>query len=209
MATFRIGEGRIEDGTRHAVARLVAAVMVADGRLAPAEIDAAARLDRAGFGPLIPLVNVELERATRGPLEIGPACAELRASGPAVAGSVVSLLSRVAASDGTVAAAEEELLTGIASLLGADVGDLPAAPSRDRRDGAVSGAGHPLGRDSAEALALLGLHAGATAEDATTAYLQLVERYDPLKVAPLGVEFVVLAVRRLADVTAAYERVVG
>src|SRR6185369_3565774 len=87
---------------RHAIARLVAAMMVADRRLSTDEIDEAARLDHIGLGPLSPLVQEELQRAMRMPIEVGDACAALSGSGPALIGTVLSALAGVAASDGAI-----------------------------------------------------------------------------------------------------------
>jgi DnaJ-domain-containing protein 1 len=53
---------------------------------------------------------------------------------------------------------------------------------------------------------VLGVETGASRERLEAAYLGLVERYDPAKVIPLGADFVVLAVSKLAEITAAFER---
>jgi hypothetical protein len=52
---------------------------------------------------------------------------------------------------------------------------------------------------------LLGIGQCVDRRTLDAAYLALVERYDPGKVIPFGPEFVALAVRRLSDITAAYE----
>jgi uncharacterized tellurite resistance protein B-like protein len=53
---------------------------------------------------------------------------------------------------------------------------------------------------------ILGLSPGDPSH-AETAYLALVDRYNPTKVSELGADFAALAVRRLAEVTAAFEMV--
>ena len=54
------------------------------------------------------------------------------------------------------------------------------------------------------ALPLLGLGAGASADQTDAAYAALVRRYNPAGVIDLGPEFAVLAVQRLNAITEAY-----
>jgi DnaJ-domain-containing protein 1 len=61
--------------------------------------------------------------------------------------------------------------------------------------------------DIERAYRVLGIDAGASRARLEAAYLQLVERYNPAKVEDLGTEFTSLAVRKLAEVTAAFETV--
>ena len=198
---------------RGAIARLVAAMMAADRRLSVAEIDEAARLDRIGLGPLSPLVQEELQRATRMPIDVDGACTALCGTGPALIGTVLSVLAGVAMSDGAIDEDETRVFAAIASRLGTTMRDIhdyvgsdeptedvEPTVSRLPRTPNVAGGG-----EGAKALQALGLGASATRADIDAAYLGLVERYDPAKVAPLGAEFVVLAVQKLAALSDLYE----
>jgi uncharacterized tellurite resistance protein B-like protein len=196
---------------RHAIARLLAAMMVADRRVSTQEIDAAARLDYLGLGPLSPLVRNELERATRMPIDIGDACAALSGTGPALVGTVLAALAGVAASDGSLDDRERGVFGAIATRLGArmvDVQDYLEEPQA-RSDDATP-AGQPAvarragAADRANALQALGLGAAANPAEVDAAYLRFVEQYDPMRVAPLGADFVALAVRKLAALTELY-----
>ena len=197
---------------RHAIARLLAAMMVADRRLTTAEIDAARRLDYIGLGPLSPLVDEELQRATRMPIDIGDACAALSGTGPALIGTVLAALARVAASDGSVDDLERGTFGAIATRLGARMVDIrDYLEEHEPRSGTGTIAAAPavarraaVPDDAANALRALGLGATANSAEVDAAYLRRVEQYDPMKVAPLGPDFVALAVRKLAALTELY-----
>jgi DnaJ-domain-containing protein 1 len=196
---------------RRAIARLVAAMMVADRRLATGELDEATRLDGIGLGPLGPLVQEELERATRMPIDLDTACAPLRGTGPALTGTVLSVLADVAESDGAIDDDEARVFAAIAGRLGAgsrDIRDFVAAegPAPETPPAVPSSAAALVANgDATHALRAFGLGADATRAEIDAAYLALVERYDPAKVVPLGAEFVVLAVQKLAALTSLYE----
>ncbi|HXJ33443.1 MAG TPA: TerB family tellurite resistance protein [Candidatus Eisenbacteria bacterium] len=197
---------------RHAIARLVAAMMVADRRLATEEIHEATRLDQIGLGPLSPLVAEELQRATRMPVDVGEACRALSGTGPALIGTVLSVLAGVAASDGAVDDDERRVFTAIAERLGAGMREIrdylgPSEPTGDTGTAATAAATRrAVARDDegASALRALGLGTASNATDVDAAYLRLVEQFDPTKVAPLGADFVVLAVHKLAALTELY-----
>lgn len=55
-----------------------------------------------------------------------------------------------------------------------------------------------------EAYRVLGLQPGASWASLNAAYLRQVNRYNPNRVAPLGPEIEALAVRKLAEATAAF-----
>jgi hypothetical protein len=198
---------------RGAIARLVAAMMVADRRLSTEEIDEAARLDGIGLGPLSPLVQDELQRATRAPIEIDDACVALSGTGPALVGTVLSVLAGVAASDGAIDADESRLFAAVATRLGAgpcDIRDYVASDETPREVESTGSAVPPVPSAAAddvggEALHAFGLGRTATRAQIDAAYLDVVERYDPVKVAPLGPEFVLLAVQKLAGLSELYE----
>lgn len=198
---------------RGAIARLVTAMMIADRRLSTNELDEATRLDGIGLGPLSPLVRDELQRATRMPIEIDEACASLSGTGPALIGTVLSVLAGVAASDGTIDADEVRLFAAIASRLGAGMRDIhDYLPSDDapREVESTTSAMPDVSRaapddEGTKALHALGLGETATRAQIDAAYLGAVERYDPAKVVPLGPEFVLLAVQKLAALSELYE----
>jgi DnaJ-domain-containing protein 1 len=198
---------------RPAISRLVAAMMVADRRVAMEEIDAGNRLDRIGLGPLSPLVGEELQRATRMPIDLDEPCAALHAAGPALIGTVLAALAGVAASDGVIDDDERRVFGAIASRLGAETSRIADHVGDDARGDGVApappaepGARTPAAADDgANALRALGLGAAANPAEVDAAYLRLVAQYDPAKVAQLGADFVVLAVRKLAALTELYE----
>jgi DnaJ-domain-containing protein 1 len=195
---------------RGAIARLVAAMMLADRRLSNDEIDEATRLDRIGLGPLSPLVQGEIQRATRMPIDLDDACRALSGTGPALVGTVLSVLAGVAASDGAIDDDERRVFAAIARRLGVGVHDVHdyVEPDEALREvpPAVAAAGSPApGDDVAGALRALGLGPTANRAEVDAAYLRLVEQYDPVKVARLGPEFVVLAVQKLAALSRLYE----
>jgi DnaJ-domain-containing protein 1 len=70
-------------------------------------------------------------------------------------------------------------------------------------EGAISTARVPASEID-RARNVFGLDSGASAADLDAAYAAMVRRYDPATVLELGPEFAVLAVQRLAKVTAAY-----
>lgn len=195
---------------RPAIARLLAAMMVADRRVSTEEIDEANRLDHVGLGPLSPLVREELQRATRMPIDVDGACAALSGAGPALVGLVLSALAGVALSDGAVDDDERRLFGGIASRLGALATEIqdylePDEPREAPVPGAVVARRAVLADDGAKVLREFGLEPVASSADIEAAYLRLVDRYDPAKMAPLGAEFVALAARKLAAITELYE----
>ncbi len=63
--------------------------------------------------------------------------------------------------------------------------------------------------DIEHAYRVLGIDATASRAHLDAAYLRLIERYNPAKVANLGAEFATLAVCKLAEATAAFETVLG
>ncbi len=195
--------------------------MVADGRVAPAELDVVTRLDRAGLGPLSWRVRRELDRATRGPLDIDAACATVRGAGVTLVGAVLTMLARIAAAGRRVGEPEQKLFAAVAERLGvepeaarrhveplwprrSEAGD--DRPERHPVRFAEPEPGPRVFDGAAAALQQLGLGRDASSADVDAAYLRLVDRYDPGRLAPLGADFVTLAVRELASLTEAYER---
>lgn len=222
---------------RRLIARLAVAVMVADGRITPSEYEALERLDGLGLGPLSDLAEDEIRMATRQPIDLRAACEGLAQATPQAAAVILSVLAEIAASDGSVSSAEANTLHTVATLLGLNSAEtahiLSAAMTECEAtmaaDGTVPSAGAPKqtrervvvvretdeppvapGVDRSElqrACCVLGIDAGTSRAHLDATYLALVERYNPAKVADLGAEFAALAVRRLVEVTAAFETV--
>jgi len=134
------------------------------------------------------------------------------------------VLCEIAASDRSVTARELATLSSIAAQLGLRADDLehllgsamaaydaplvaePVVPPSDVSG--VSGTAD-VARDPGleRALCVLGLSSNADRARVDAAYLDLVTRYNPTKVIDLGVEFVALAIRKLAMITEAFEYV--
>ena len=224
-----------EQDPRRLIVRLAVAVMIADGRITATECDAMAYLDRLGLGPLSTLVDEEVGRASRHPIDLIDTCEGLADASPQAAAVILTLLAEIAAADGSVS--EQELATfdtvakqlGLSSiesdhildlavsshgarlLRGADAASaaakltVPPAPEPHRpppRNGSgVSSAAPDLKR----ARRILGVTPDADREQVDRAYMALVQRYDPTQLAALGPEFAALAVRKLAEATAAFQ----
>jgi DnaJ-domain-containing protein 1 len=212
---------------RRLIARLAAAVMIADGRITPNECDAAMQLDDLGLGPLSQFVEEEVERAMSCPIDVAVTCAGLADANPQAAAVILTALAQVAACDRTLSPPEIEVLTTMAEHLGLSVEDAvhimesvlrPSATTWDEeksgetvkiRTASPSGPGQS-GSSSCDpslenAYRLLGVAPGASRALIESAYLGLVERYNPAKVIDLGPEFAALAVRRLSEVTSAFQ----
>ncbi|HVO26600.1 MAG TPA: TerB family tellurite resistance protein [Candidatus Margulisiibacteriota bacterium] len=91
----------------------------------------------------------------------------------------------------------------------------PSGPVRvtviRRRDAEMPAPGAPPSAppELQQAYRVLGIDATASRSHLDAAYLGLVERYNPVKVAGLGAEFAALAVRKLVEATAAFETVLN
>lgn len=214
---FAVSGAMAETDVRAAVARLAAAVMAVDGRIVDRELEAADRLKSLGLGGLEPLIFDELERTSE-PIDVGPACEALRGIHPDAAATLLGLLAQIAASDGRVSREEHALLDTIAAAIG--LGDEHAAAEAGRAvPGHPAWATHEIpvaptpesqtSRSLGHACRVLGVAPSASRDEIDVAYLALVERYDPHKVAGLGAEFAALAVRKLFEITLAFEALVG
>ena len=203
---------------RRLIVRLAVAVAAADGRLSGDEMRALERLDKAGFGPLSSLALEEIERGAHAPMDVRATCAGLRSLGAQASALLFTALADIAESDG-LSQPELRLLRTIAVLLEVPpahatgiLARLLEAPTPEEPRAPVESAPSPTpprpareGAALARARALLGIGPRTDKRALDAAYLTLVERYDPARVIAFGPEFVVLAVRRLSDVTAAYE----
>jgi DnaJ-domain-containing protein 1 len=200
-----------EDDVRRLIARLAVAVVAADGRITAAEMAALERLDVLGLGPLAELAREEIERAIQQPVDVRATCAALPPLRQETAAVLLTVLAELAATDRLLAPREREVFAAVAGHLG-----VGAATAAHILEAAMSPRPHHAPEDVAprlapgeppaqRALRALGLAAGASRSDIESNYLDLVQRYDPARVAEMGPEFAALAVRRLASITDAYE----
>ena len=229
----------MDDDPRRLIARLAVAVMVADGQITPAEYGALERLDALGLGPLSDLAEDEIRSAVREPIDLCATCEGLAQATPEAAAVILSVLAEIAASDRSVSAAELYTLRTVAGLLGLDtseathilsaaMGEYGATLSADalessaaqspraervtvvrRRGGEARETPPAEDGEVQRACQILGIDTAASRAHVDAAYLSLVERYNPAKVAGLGAEFAALAVRRLGEATAAFEAVLA
>jgi len=190
-------------------------------------------LDGLGLGPISEQAQQEIQRARHAPIDLVSACGPLVSASPQAMATIMATLAELAACDGDVSAAEVRVIERVAECLGFDRAQLPhllesavltpgvriehsiqtppPAPAAARRPAAPAAPGQPPApvADTSDALRALGLVAGASRAQVDAAYLALVERFDPSRVVDLGPEFVVLAVRKLSRLTAAYEAAVA
>jgi hypothetical protein len=195
-------ERQMQAGLDRLIARLAAAVIAADHRITSPELE---RLDGLGLGALGALVRDEIERASCDPVHVAATCAALPPLGEDAATLVLTALAELVTSDRVVALRERDVFRAIAGHLGIR----PATATRIL-EAAISPNGtretvpEPFRRHPA--FRLLGLEPGASRSRIETTYLQLVQRYDPLRMAEeLGPDLAAMAVRRLAVITDAYE----
>lgn len=191
-----------------AVAQVVVPMLMADGELGADEHAVARRLDHAGLGPLSQRVARLLERLAREPIDLHAACGTIRAGGRTIVGAVLSMLARVAGADGGTSAPGVDRFLAIASQLGVDMDEALRYVRPVRHDplAMTSAARRTTPEAVLAALRQLGLSCDATRSEVEAAYLQLVERHDPARLAPFGADFVSLAVRELSAITESYER---
>ena len=131
---------------------------------------------------------------------------------PELLAEVVDALYAIAAADGELHPAEEDMIARIGAVFG--LGEYEMASLRARHaagHGSQSGAGSAgnRGNGAADAYAVLGVEPGATDEDLRAAHRKLVRTYHPDRLVSKGLpeEFMALANDRLAAVNAAYETV--
>lgn len=129
---------------------------------------------------------------------------------PELLAEVVDALYAIAAADGELHPAEEDMIARIGAIFG--VGGYEMASLRARHaagPGAGAGAAGDGRRGAADAYAVLGLEPGVSDEELRTAHRKLVLTYHPDKLVSKGLpeEFMELANDRLAAINAAYETV--
>jgi DnaJ-domain-containing protein 1 len=202
---------------RRLVAQLAAAVIVADDRVTAGELEELGLLDCLGLGGLSGLAEEEMRSAVHRPIDVGTACRLLRTELPDAAPTILGALAAIAAADQEVSEPEMKLLADVASGLGlapAEAERILAAvfqavqPETVRKPAATppqSAVPAPVDPELGRALLVLGLDSLGGRADLDASYRRLVERYDPAKVLELGPDFAALAVRKLAEVTDAYQ----
>lgn len=206
----------MEGDPRRLLAQLAVAVIAADGRVTTSELEAVARLDDLGLGRLSTLVEEELRSAAQRRVDVAATCRLLRERVPDAAPVILAALAQLAASDRALAESELDLLGQAAGALGLSQaeaqevlssvlsGPAPTAEAAPPAAAAPSSEAR-VAPGVSQALALLGLDASARRADLDERYRLLVERYDPAKVIELGPDFAALAIRKLAQLTNAYE----
>lgn len=214
----------MEADPRRLLAQLAVSVIVADGRVTTSELEAARRLDDLGLGRLSTLVEDELRNAAHRRIDVAAACGLLRERVPDAGPVILAALAGLAAADRALSEGELGVLEKAASgfgltpaevqevlgaiLSGGDSG--PPADAAPQVSPPPPRAPEPRATaDATRAFALLGLDAAATRADLDDHYRRLIERYDPVKVIDLGSDFAALAIRKLAELTDAYELVAG
>jgi len=144
-----------------------------------------------------------IKASRREPASVAAICEELAASyGVQERFIVVQVLARVASADGPTTAAEARFIEDVATRLGLGpfVGAFASA-------GAGDSGGHSMHRPdlTAEALAVLGLEPGASADEIKQAWRKLSLDNHPDRVGHLGEEFRRLAEERMSRINSAYQ----
>ena len=183
------------------IVRLAVFVMASDGSIDASELEALEHLDTLGLGRISHLALEEFERAAREPIDLHDVCDRLKAAAPHGGPLILSALGAIASSNRSVPTAELWALRHVSRALCIpdDVADEAFGPtlglakaeeraSRQRESRRGSDASEPGSREALVA-----------------AYRRAIERYNPEKVIHLGPEYAVLAVRRLARATEAFE----
>jgi uncharacterized tellurite resistance protein B-like protein len=147
--------------------------------------------------------------------------AEIAASDRSVSRAELETLHTVARLLGLNATDAAHILSAAMSEYGATLGGEDSVPSgglppsraervrviRNRDGEAAAPAPATEQAELQRAYRVLGIDAATSRAHVDAAYLGLVERYNPVKVAGLGAEFAALAVRKLVEATAAFETV--
>jgi hypothetical protein len=181
------------------------------------ELVALTEIDLLGLGHLSDIAKEEMLAAVDEPIDLGGTCAGLVRSGPETGAMILTLLSRIAASDGSVSPGEREVFGTIAR--GLEVPDRTRRTSSTPRSRPHRGTRHHSrrhltdrrphrrrARGAAASVPAARIEKGASREQLEAAYLAAVERYDPTKMLPFGSDFVRLSVRKLAEITEAFEK---
>ena len=176
------------------IVRLAVAVMRSDGSIDVPELKALRHLDDLGLGRISPIALEEIERATREPIDRHAVCDRLKVLAPQAGPVILATLATIAASDRSVPNAELWELRHISRALGVpdDVADEAFSPALECVRGREPSRPIEPRRE-------------VRREEIVAAYRRAIQRYNPEKVIHLGPEYAVLAVRRLARATEAFE----
>jgi tellurite resistance protein len=203
---------------RQLIVRLAVAVMAADSRIRGSELQALERLDGLGLGPIAYLAEEELERALARPVDIRETCEAIATRSPLARGVVLVALAGIAASDGEVSTEERAVLGTIAAYLGVESeeaihvigsatlsGHRAEAGTRIEPQAPKPDTPPRIGPGLDQACRVLRVSPNASRAEIDAAYIRLVRRFDPAAMIPDGTDFVALAIRKLAEFTAAFD----
>lgn len=177
---------------------IMAAVLKADGEVRPAEVQAVRRFfsERLGYNEEnLEVIRTMLKEFLEKPLDVDAMCVDFRAKSDYSSRLLLmECLDEIARADGHLHPAEMAVIDRVATLLNVTESDRrrtsPAAAAKGDRE--VLGVGHD-----------------ASADDIRRAYLDLVKKYHPDRVAHLGEEFKELAHKKFIEIQGAYERLGG
>lgn len=213
----------MEDDARHLIIRLAVAIMAADGRITAQERQALSRFDSLGLGALSEIAKEEIRRAELGPVDVRTTCEQLTGISRKAATALIALLTEVAVSDRSLSASERSVLDVAAGHMGIEPSEAQriitsviesygaaSVANGDEEDDGTLRVSPPVTMepfDLGRAYRILGLAPGASRATIDDAYLSMIDRYNPSKIADLGSEFAALAVYKLAEITAAFDAV--
>lgn len=180
---------------------IIAGALKADGdEIKQEEVQAVRRFfsERLGYGEeSLEVVKRLLKEFLEKPLDIDAICLDFRSkSDYATRLLLMECLDEIARADGRLHPAEVAFIDRVASLL--------LVNDQDRRR-TVASETRTLKGDHE----ILGVSPGASREEIRKAYLELVKKYHPDRVAHLGEEFKELAHKKFIELQAAYERLGG
>lgn len=176
---------------------IIAGVLKADGEIREEEVKAVRRFfsERLGYNEeSLEVVRKMLKEFLDQPIDIDALCADFKAKTDYSARLLlVECLEEIAFADGHLHASEMAVIDRVVMLLGVS--------DADRRR--TSRSTNVLNKGDYE---VLGVEHGASKEEIRRAYLELVKKYHPDRVAHLGEEFKELAHKKFVELQAAYER---
>lgn len=174
---------------------IIASVLKADGEIHPNEVQAVRKFfsDRLGYREeSLEVVKRMLKEFLDQPLDLEALCADFRAkSDYSTRLLLMECLNDIAMADGRLHPAEMAMIDRVAILLGVTEADRKTVKAVEGRKG-----DHEV----------LGVTPGASSEEIRRAYLEMVKKYHPDRVAHLGEEFKELAHKKFVEIQAAYER---
>ena len=178
---------------------LTAAVMKADGKATQRELEFARRFFLQQFGEARSKDLLVVLRDVLGrDIPVGQVCEQIRQNVPHPARlQLVHYLIGIAAADGSVHAAEREMIRRIANYLGISERDLDSMSAMFRKPSTSS------------AYEILEIDKSATDDDVKKAYRRMAMKHHPDRVAPMGETVQKAAAEKFKKVQDAYERIQG